>query len=47
MTSAILGHSVTLSNLFLSQVILSHLESLKLLMLEVRQFNIRYTVTQW
>ena len=29
---------------FLSQVILSHLESLKLLMLEVRQFNIRYTL---
>ena len=38
---------VTLSHIILSQVILSHLESLKLLMLEVRQFNIRYTVTQW
>ena len=36
---------VTLSHLNLSQVILSHLESLRLLMLEVHQFKIRYTVT--
>ena len=45
-----LGHSkslwVTLSHLILSQVILIP-KSLRLLMLEVRQFKIRYTVTQW
>jgi hypothetical protein len=38
---------VTLSHWILSQVILSHLQSLKLIMLEVHQFNIQYTVTQW
>jgi hypothetical protein len=34
---------IILSHLFLSQVIVNYLESLKLLMLEVCQFNIRYT----
>ena len=36
-----------MSHLILSQVIISHLGSFRLLMFEVHQFKIRYNVTQW